>query len=67
MQGFDWHRKECGNRAEREPGGRALTSTVRCQHLMWASAQEPQICLLSGEFVRKQDWASKKICVYLVC
>lgn len=34
---------------------------------MWASAQEPQICLLSGEFVRKQDWASKKICVYLVC
>lgn len=45
----------------REPGGGALTVTVKCQHLSWASAQEPQMCLLSEKFVRKLDWALEKI------
>lgn len=61
-----WHGKGCRDSAERELGGRSLTSTVKCQHLTWAGAQELQLCLPSGEFVRKQDWTCK-ISVYLDC
>lgn len=60
-KGLTWRRNGPGHCREEGPGGRVLTSMVKCQHLIRASAQEPQISLLSGEFVRKEDGALRKI------